>query len=216
MRENKIKIGNRYGRLVVLKEVEPAYGRQMVRRYLCQCDCGNTKIVRYNNLLVGGTKSCGCLVHDVNSSIRKYTLKQTSSRLYTIWNSIKGRCYVVSCGSYKDYGAKGISMCDEWKEDYISFYNWAVSNGYSDELTIDRIDYTGNYEPSNCRWVSYKEQANNKSSNVLITFNGITHTLSEWCGIVGIKQATLNHRINKAHWPIEKALTTPVQTRKQL
>ena len=103
-------------------------------------------------------------------------------------------------------------MCDEWRNDFMSFYNWAVSNGYSNELTIDRIDYTGNYEPSNCRWVSYKKQANNKSSNVLITFNGITHTLSEWCYIVGIKQSTLNHRINKAHWPVEKALTTPVKT----
>ena len=105
------------------------------------------------------------------------------SRLYHIYQSIKQRCYYPKAISYKRYGAKGIVMCDEWKNDFMSFYNWAIANGYSDNLTIDRINSNGNYEPSNCRWVTYKLQANNKSSNVFLSLNGVVHTIAEWSDI---------------------------------
>ena len=211
----QIKEGDRINRWTVIKEVESESGSSNFedKRFLCRCDCGTERVLRYKSLAYKTSKSCGCYMREFNSkNRRKFPQDTVKSRIYTIWNGIKCRCYTKSSGEYSRYGAKGITMCDEWRNDFMSFYNCAVSNGYSKELTIDRIDYTGNYEPSNCRWVSYKKQANNKSSNVLITFNGITHTLSEWCDIVGIKQSTLNHRINKAHWPVEKALTTPVKT----
>ena len=129
---------------------------------------------------------------------------------------MKERCYCPNSTSYPRYGAKGISMCDEWRQDYTSFYNWSISNGYSDELTIDRIDGNGNYEPSNCRWASDITQANNRSSNVRITFNGETHTLAEWSRIFKIQPQTLYYRINRAKWSIEKTLTTPVKQYKKL
>lgn len=119
---SQIKVGDRFGRLIVLEEVEPIYGKQKIRRYLCQCDCGNTKIVRYNNLLYGGTRSCGCLVY--KGLGRKYPKKLVNSRLYVIWNSIKERCYCPNSTSYPRYGAKGISMCDQWRQNFISFYNY--------------------------------------------------------------------------------------------
>lgn len=211
---SQIKVGDRFGRLVVLEEVEPIYEKQKIRRYLCQCDCGNTKIVRYNNLLYGGTRSCGCLVHDGLG--RKYPKKLVDSRLYVIWNSIKERCYCPNSTSYPRYGAKGISMCDQWRQNFMSFYNWAISNGYSDELSIDRIIGTGNYEPSNCRWASDITQSNNRSSNVRVTCNGETHTLAEWCRIIGIQPQTLYYRLNRAKWSVEKALMTPVKQNKKL
>ena len=132
------------------------------------------------------------------------------SRLYHIYNGIKQRCYYPKAASYKWYGAKGIVMCDEWKNDFMSFYNWAITNGYFDRLTIDRIDSNGNYEPSNCKWVTYKQQANNRSSNAFLSLNGVTHTIAEWSDITGIPKGTIQHRKHK-NWSDEKALTTPVK-----
>lgn len=146
----------------------------------------------------------------------KFPKKCTQSRLYTIWNSIKQRCYTKSCTSYKRYGARGISMCDEWKNNYMEFYNWAIQNGYSDNLTIDRIDTNGNYEPSNCRWATYKEQANNTRKIKRYTFNGETHTPREWEEIVGIRWQTIRYRIKILGWSVEKALTTETQKRTKL
>ena len=102
-------------------------------------------------------------------------------------------------------------MCNDWRQNYASFYNWAMANGYSDELTIDRINSDGNYEPSNCRWATYKEQANNTSKNIKFFYNGVEHTIHEWADIVGINAMALRYRIVYAKWPIEKALTTPLK-----
>jgi len=132
------------------------------------------------------------------------------SRLYHIYHSIKQRCYYPKAISYKRYGEKGIVMCDEWKNDFMSFYNWAIANGYSDNLTIDRINSNGNYEPSNCRWVTYKQQANNKSSNVFLSLNGIVHTIAEWSDVTGIPKSVIQYRKYKK-WSDEKALNTPVK-----
>lgn len=142
---------------------------------------------------------------------KKYPTGTIGSRLYMIWNTMKQRCYVKSSTSYKRYGAKGITVCDEWRNSFYAFRDWALSNGYSDELTIDRIDSRGNYEPTNCRWATYKEQANNTSKNIKFTYNGETHTIPEWSDIVGINAMALRYRIVYAKWPLEKALTTPIQ-----
>ena len=120
---------------------------------------------------------------------------------------MKSRCYNPSSTSYKNYGARGITVDAVWEHDFIAFKNWAIENGYSDELTIDRIDVDGNYEPSNCRWATYEQQANNKRNNHLITYNNETHTIAEWSRITGIKYDTIERRINRSKWSVEKALT---------
>ena len=119
---------------------------------------------------------------------------------------MKQRCQNPKRPDYKNYGGKGVSVCEEWQE-FDSFYLWAINNGYADTLTIDRVDPDGNYSPKNCRWTPQKEQENNRTNNVLICFNGETHTRQEWSEITGIKYTTIRNRIDNLGWPIERALT---------
>ena len=132
----------------------------------CICDCGKEHIADGASMKNGTTQSCGCLHDEMFESTRtKYRYKHgeaNQNRLYRIWKGMKGRCYVKTNTAYKNYGAKGVTICDEWKNNYSSFKDWALANGYEDGLTIDRIDPFGNYEPSNCRWSTYLEQAHNK------------------------------------------------------
>ena len=127
------------------------------------------------------------------------------TRLYNIWSGLKARCNRKSNPDYKLYGARGIRVCDEWN-DFIAFYVWAMSNGYGETLTIDRIDTDGDYCPSNCRWVNWKVQANNKRNNHVITFRGKQATLQQWVDTVGIKANTLLYRLRRG-WSVERALT---------
>lgn len=136
-----------------------------------------------------------------------------SSRLYRIWAHMKERCYNDKCRDFKYYGKRNIAVCDIWNNDFLEFKKWAVANGYKEMLTLDRIDFNGNYEPQNCRWVTRKEQNNNKRDNHLITFNGMTKTLSAWASETGLNITTIFMRINKYNWSVEKALTTPSKKR---
>lgn len=129
------------------------------------------------------------------------------TRIYGIWKAMKQRCFDSNCRNFSKYGGKGITVCHEWKESFQTFYEWAISNGYSDCLTIDRIDVNGNYEPSNCRWATQKKQQNNRSNNRILEFNGVCHTLAEWAEITGISKGTIWARL-KCGWTTEKALTT--------
>ena len=206
--------GQKYGRLTIIKEVSPIGSK---RRILCKCDCGNRKEYPMDRVIHRRTQSCGCirkemfLIHRNNNGTSVYPKEATDSKLYKIWNSIKCRCYTISSGAYFKYGAKGIRMCDEWKNDFMAFYNWALANGYSDELTIDRIDYRGNYEPSNCRWADIRTQANNKSNVRKYEYNDELHTMTEWSEIMNINYGALWERLNVLGWSIEKALTAPVR-----
>lgn len=132
----------------------------------------------------------------------------TGTRLYHIWKNMKARCYRKTCKEYKWYGAKGVIIFDNWKNDFSIFKDWALSNGYKDNLTIDRIDNKGNYEPSNCRWVDLRTQQNNRSNNRYYTHNGITQTLADWAREYGIPESNLITRIEKG-WDFEDALTRP-------
>lgn len=144
----------------------------------------------------------------------KQHAKRTGTRLYNIWNGMIGRCTRESYPSYKNYGGKGIRVCEEWINSFDAFREWALSHGYADNLTIDRIDSKADYSPDNCKWSSMKEQQNNKMNNHLVTFEGVTKTVAQWAEVLGIKQHTLYTRL-KRNWSAEKALTTPARGRKQ-
>ena len=193
----------RFGKLKVIKRIENKnYGSRSCVQYLCKCDCGNLVKVIAQRLRSGETKSCGCYKKEIVE-----THKQSGTRLYVIWSDMIQRCKNPNNTYYHIYGGKGICVCEEWTN-FESFYKWAIDNGYNDNLTIDRIDGNGNYEPSNCRWATQKEQQNNKCNNHLIIFNGKTQTMKQWAEELGISYTTLSNRINKSKWDIEKALTT--------
>lgn len=135
-----------------------------------------------------------------------YSHGKTGTKIYYTYNNMINRCYRETTPNYYNYGGRGITVCEEWKNDFEVFYEWAINNGYSEKLTLDRIDVNGNYEPSNCRWVTMECQENNRSNNHLITYNGETKTIAEWSKERNIKYATLERRINAYKWDIQRAL----------
>lgn len=128
------------------------------------------------------------------------------TRLYRIWKCMKHRCYIKSDCAYERYGGRGITVCDEWKSDFSKFRSWAIENGYSDDLTLDRIENSKGYSPDNCRWASMKIQSNNKRNNRFIEYNGENLTIAQWSDKTGIKENTICFRL-KSGWSIEETLT---------
>jgi len=197
--------GNTFGRLTVIERAENA-GK--TTRWKCQCECGAETIVRQPDLKSGRTSSCGCLFSEqLAARNSKHGLSNT--KLCSTWRAMKGRCYNPNCRAFKNYGGRGIGVCDEWRNDLEAFYNWSMANGYQDNLSIDRIDVNGDYSPNNCRWTTKIVQANNTRSNHLLEYEGRTQTIAEWSREVGIKQHTIVRRLNLG-WSVEKALKTPV------
>lgn len=201
--------GQKFGMWTVIKRAENTKRGQP--RWVCRCDCGNVATVQGCSLKSGKSRNCGCVRKEKFNNAKH---KQSYTRLYHIWTAMKERCFNENNNAYKHYGGRGITVCDEWLNDFQAFYNWAMANGYKDDLTIDRIDSNGNYEPSNCRWVTQKEQCNNTRRNVVIEFNGKEQTLQQWADEMNISCKTLWGRLNCYHWSVEKALTTPVNVKK--
>ena len=192
--------GSRFGYLKVLRKSHYHGGHIY---WLCSCDCGKDTVVRTGHLKSGHTNSCGCKKGN-------RTHCESKTRLYVIWNNMRDRCENVNNPQFHRYGGRGITVHPEWN-DYITFRKWAYENGYADHLTIDRIDNNLGYYPWNCRWTTPHEQANNTRKTRLVTYNGETHSVSEWARILNIKQSTLSMRLNKYGWSAEKALGKEVR-----
>lgn len=208
----------KFNRLTAIERVEnDKLGHTM---WKCKCECNNIVVCSASSLKNGKTKSCGCYKNElVGNRNRKHNMAKT--KIYMIWGTIMKRCYNPNEIGYKRYGGRGITVCDEWsnKENgSTNFINWAMDNGYIEEIlpngrnkwTLDRINVNGNYEPSNCRFITMKEQNNNRRTNHYIAYNGKTHTLAEWSEILNIKYGTLKSRLSDYGWSIERAFTEPV------
>ena len=195
--------GRRFGRLVVLERAgSDAHGKPT---WLCRCDCGRETTVDGTSLRRGRTMSCGCYQREIVSRANK-THGMRGTRLYRVWAGMKTRVMNENAPNFKFYGGRGISVCDEWLE-FEPFQSWALANGYTDSLTIDRINVNGDYEPGNCRWVTKAQQHNNMRSNRIITFMGEAYTLTEWSKLLGINRATLHGRLQRL--PPEEAFLMP-------
>lgn len=190
-RKAKDLTGQKFGMLTAIKRVEDkvsSTGKHYVM-WLCKCDCGNDKVVARSALTKGETRSCGCIKGENHG--------MSNSKIYDVWIDMKKRCYDPQRDDYKNYGGRGVEICNEWKNSFTTFYNWALTSGYDDALTIERIDVNGNYEPSNCTWATRKEQANNKRNNHFLTFDGKTQTVAQWSNELGINENTIFNRINR-------------------
>lgn len=172
-------IGQTFGLLTVVERVKG-------EKYLCHCECGKEKIVNGCHLKSGRVKSCGCARF-------KHGMKE--DRLYQIWHGMKDRCLRKNGQHYQKYGGRGIEVCPEWCDSFEAFRDWAIANGYRDDLSLDRKNNDGNYCPENCRWATRREQQSNRNNTLLLTHDGETHTLAEWSEITGIKYCTLRYRV---------------------
>ena len=196
--------GQRFARLTVIKELEERESSGDVR-WLCRCDCGRDVIANSYSLKKGKTKSCGCYSREMAAK-RKTTHGLTANgqpRIYRTWTSMKQRCLNPNCKNYPHYGGRGITVCQEWRDDFQAFYNWAMANGYQDDLQIDRIDNDGNYEPGNCRWTECKGNIRNRSNTVRISYQGKNLTIPEWVQITGLPETTIRERYRAGKPPEE-------------
>lgn len=194
----KVLIGEKIGFLTVISDTGMK-DKQGNKKYRCLCDCGNEviKTSRYLHRKELITKSCGC----GRGRARKRhgcASKNGKSRIYRIWRAMKWRSNNNNKKA-KTYREKGVKCCQEWIDSFEAFRSWALNNGYNDTLTLDRIDNDGDYSPKNCRWVSFKTQANNKDNNTIIVVDGQAKTMSEWSQEKNINYSTLRSRYNRQH-----------------
>lgn len=189
--DNKIEdlTNKKFGRLTILEFVYRKNGRNY---WKCKCDCGSIVIKNEHNLKNGDTKSCGCLHRDITKKI-KTTHGERHTRLYRIWSNMKSRCYNSNVSCYERYGGKGIHVCDEWMK-YENFSKWAKSHGYKDDLTIERINPTGNYCPENCEWISFKENCSRAGQKSCWGLNLIT---GEYIEFKNIKKFSEEHGFSR-------------------
>lgn len=178
-------------------------------RSIVLCKCGTVKSVVNNNLTSGATKSCGCLSRRIISQ-RNYKHGLCGTSLYQVYNDMLRRCGNIKHKSYKNYGGRGIDVCEAWLHDPQEFFRWAVIS-YAKGLTLDRKNNFKGYTPDNCHWVTMKTQANNKRTNNMLSFRDKTLNLTQWAEYIGLKPGTLYSRLYSYGWSIERALTTPVR-----
>lgn len=198
-------VGRKFGILTVLEELMSVNRQRMM---LVRCACGNKTSMSISSLN-SGTQSCGCIGR-LKHGDRMRTHGLSKHDLYGTWGNIKSRCINPNLESYEDYGKRGICVCDEWLNDFMSFYNWCMENGWQKGLSIDRIDNDGHYEPSNCRIGDFEIQSRNKRNNVWIEYQGERLVVTDWCKKLGLKETTVYCRILNGMDPVE-ALTKEVK-----
>jgi hypothetical protein len=181
-------IGKKFNMLTIVSYKKK--GKYNCNYFVCKCDCGNTTEIRANHLLHDNQFSCGCIR-------TKYTNRTIGNAIYDTWNRMMHRCYDTKHHKYARYGARGIKLCDEWKNNYDTFYNWAINNGFQLGLSIDRINNDGNYEPSNCRWATRKQQMRNTSRTKYLTYKGETRSMAEWCEILNLNYDKVASRLHR-------------------
>jgi hypothetical protein len=196
--------GQKFGRLAVLYRITSKDHRA---RWHCICDCGNEIDIDSNKIKSGHTRSCGCLKQEfMDNGGSNKTHGKTKTRLYRIWGGMLSRCENPNREKFKkDYQDRFITVCPEW-HDFSVFHDWALANGYADNLMIDRIDNNGSYKPDNCRWVTAKVQGNNKRNNRYFTYNNETKTIAQWADVTGMKYSILYYRLVIKGLNVEKAL----------
>ena len=202
--------GQRFGRLTVLDYLSGH--RSDPGKWRCRCVCGTIVEIATYDLKRGHAKSCGCLQRELAKE-RHLLHGKTNTRLYYIWSSARQRTQNQNNQKYEDYGGRGIYMCEEWN-DFSAFEKWALANGYSDWLTLDRIDVNGPYSPKNCRWANAKEQQRNRRNNVLLSLDNNIQCMSAWAEETGISTKVIHWRLSHG-WTVEDALTTPVKQRRK-
>ena len=188
--------GQTFGRLTVLERADAGIKKYAV--WLCKCSCGKTKVVRSCHLRSGAITSCGCYQKEKAREANS-THKSSNTRLYNEWRHMKKRCYWKNYNAYNLYGGRGISVCEEWKESFEAFEKWALNNGYSDDLTLDRIDIDKNYEPCNCRWATKYIQSNNRSINRIVEYHGEQGVYEGMCRKLNVNQSTVRSRMKKGY-----------------
>lgn len=207
--------GQKFDRLTVIKRAGTSKSGKVL--WLCECSCKehNQITTTTSNLITGNTKSCGCLAKESASKVGKANRVHgdTNARLYKIFQGMKDRCYNPNNKDYARYGGRGIKLCDEWKNNYIAFKEWAIINGYRETLTIERKDFDQNYCPANCEWIKMEAQQRNKSSNRVITYNGESMILIAWAERLGIPYKVLCARINDRGYSFEEAINMPYKRR---
>ena len=205
--------GQTFGYLTVLRWDESSLG-QRNSKWICKCKCGNETSVTRSALVSGRSTSCGCKAFESHNKTHGFS----KTRIYRTWVQMRGRCRRDTGADAKDYHDRGITVCEEWNSDFVSFYTWAMANGYEDTLTIDRIDNSKGYSPENCRWITATEQQSNKRSNITVNYNGEVYCLSHLCEKVGFPYKTAHRRytrLTKRGVPIDvKALIAPIEEKK--
>lgn len=190
--------GQKFNRLTV---IEFSHTKNRKSFWMCECICGNKKVIRSDSLKDGNVKSCGCLNFE-NGTV---THNMSKTKIYHVWATMKNRCKNSNDKNFHHYGGRGITYCDEW-EKFELFYEWAVDNGYKEGLTLERVDVNGDYEPINCIWITHAEQQNNKRDNVLITYRNKTQNIAQWARELGITFNLLYGRLQKYNMDLNKVI----------
>ena len=205
-------IGQKFGMLTVVEKSQETSSRG--QRWICVCDCGNIKqkSVQTYHLTHSKIISCGCVgtYNRVHFGDKRKTHGSPDKKLYWVWSTMKGRCLNPKNKQYKDYGARGINVCFDWLK-FENFYNWALCNGYTQGLKIERMDNNSGYSPNNCKWANNFEQSQNRRRTHHITRNGVTKTIAEWCRELGLNESTIHQRFRKG-CDIDKLFNKPKET----
>jgi hypothetical protein len=196
----------KFGKLTAIKESGVTRGARTRVLWLCQCECGNQHLVTSGNLKAGATKSCGCMRPKTYYSKDKF---------YMVWRGMINRCHNPNVRDYKNWGGRGIVVCDEWRYDFPVFRDWMIRNGARKGLSVDRFpDKNGNYCPENCRLATSKQQTNNTNYNRALELNGVTKNVNEWCADLALPKAAIFSRLRRG-WSTEMTLTIPVKKYKK-